>query len=275
MPLLDKYFANPAALPSMPEVAHRLLHSFDDEGMGMQELSDLIARDQGLSVKVLRLANSARYSPSHAIATIKDAAMTIGMVGLRDLALAACVASAFPSVGGFDRLRFWRQCLATAGHARMLAGACDLEPDMAYLAGLVMRTGELLMLMQDPEIVAMAEARSRAPDSLLDQERLLLQCTHVQVTAELARRWQFPAELVTALRASDDPLAARPFSRLGGVLRLASVMAEAGDMGLPPLTTLLDVQGELVRRLGLDLDWLGTHMSPYEALTDSVEQLMH
>ena len=60
MPLTDKYFANPVALPSMPEVAHRLLKSFDDEGMGMQELSSLISQDQGLSVKLLRLANSAR-----------------------------------------------------------------------------------------------------------------------------------------------------------------------------------------------------------------------
>jgi hypothetical protein len=35
MPLTDKYFSNAAALPSMPEVAHRLLRSFDDDGMGM------------------------------------------------------------------------------------------------------------------------------------------------------------------------------------------------------------------------------------------------
>ncbi|WP_022981995.1 HDOD domain-containing protein [Ideonella sp. B508-1] len=275
MPMLDKYFANPAALPSMPEVAHRLLKSFDDEGLGMQALADLIAQDQGLSVKVLRLANSARYSPAHAIATLKEAAMNIGMVSLRDLALAACVAGAFPQVTGFDRLRFWRQCLATAGHARMLASACDLEPDSAYLAGLVMRTGELLMLMQDPEMVALAESRAHAPDSLLDHERLLMQCTHVQVTAELALRWHFPQTLVDGLSAADDPLNRRPFCKLGGVLRLASVMAEAGDLGLPPLTTLLEAQGELVQRLGLDLEWLAGHLSPYETLTDGVDQLLH
>ena len=275
MPLTDKYFANPAALPSMPEVAHRLLKSFDDEGMGMQELSSLISQDQGLSVKLLRLANSARYSPRHVIGTIQDAATMIGMGSLRDLALAACVAGAFPAVGGFDRLRFWRACLATAGHARTLAAACDLDPDMAYLAGLVLRTGELLMLMQDPDAIALAESRAHLPDSLLDHERQLLQCTHVEVTAELARRWHFPDEMVAALRAAEDPLAVKPFSRLGAVLRLASVMADAGLMGLPPLTTLLETQGELVEHLHLDLDWLGAHLAPFDALTSGVDQLVH
>jgi HD-like signal output (HDOD) protein len=277
MPLTEKYFSNAAALPSMPEVAHRLLRSFDDDGMGMQALADLIAQDQGLSVKLLRMANSARYSPRHAIATIKDAAATIGLTALRDLALAACVAGAFPNAGSFDRLRFWRQCLATAGHARMLAQACDVDPDMAYLAGLVMRSGELLMLITEPEAVAQAESLAHLPDSLLDHERALLHCTHLEVTAELARRWHFPEELVAGLAAAGDPLAAKPFSRLGAVLRMASVMSDAGDRSLPALTTLLELQPALVHHLhlDLDLDWLAQHLMPYDALTSGVDQLLH
>jgi HD-like signal output (HDOD) protein len=275
MPLTDKYFANPAALPTMPEVAHKLLHLFDDDNASFDDLAALVAQDQGLSVKLLRMANSARYSPRHAIASIQDAAATIGMTAMRDLTLAACVAGAFPKINGFDRLRFWRQCLATAGHARTLAQACDLDPDAAYLAGLVMRTGELLMLMTEPEAVAQAESLAHLPDSLLDSERSVLHCTHLEVTAELARRWRFPEHIATAIGAADDPLASKPFSRLGAVLRLASVMSDAGDLGLPALTTLLETQPDLVTHLHLDLDWLGQHMMPFDVLTSGVDQLVH
>jgi HD-like signal output (HDOD) protein len=277
MPTTDKFFSNPTALPSMPEVASRLLRSFNDDRMGMTELAALISQDQGLSVKLLRMANSARYSPRHAISTIKDAAATIGMSALRDLALAACVSGAFPNTGNFDRLRFWRQCLATAGHARMLAQACDIDPDTAYLAGLVMRTGELLMLMSEPETVALAEERASAPDSLLDHEMALMQCTHLDVTAELARRWHFPDELVKGLAAAANPMEMKPFSQLGAVLRLASVMSDAGERGLAPLTTLMDLQPELMHHMHLDLDieWLVAHMSDYDTLTSGVDQLLH
>jgi HD-like signal output (HDOD) protein len=277
MPMTDKYFANAAAMPSMPEVAHRLLKSFEREDMGMHELADLIGRDQGLSVKLLRLANSARFSPRHTISTLKDAATTIGLNSLRDMALAACMAGAFPKLPSFDRLRFWRKCLATAGHARVLAQASDLDPDTAYLAGLVMRAGELLMLMHDPEAIVQAEAESRQPDSLLEHEMALLQCNHLEVSAELARRWKFPDELVRALAAAADPMACKPFCRLGGVLRLASVLADAGDLGLDPLATLHEVQPELFHHMHFDLDeaWLSAHLASYEALTSGVDQLLH
>ena len=275
MPVTDRFFTNAAALPAMPEVAHRLLRSFNDDNISLGQLSALIGQDQSLSVKLLRLANSARYSPRQAIATLQDAAGAVGLNSLRDLALSACVAGAFPNPPGFDRLRFWRQCMATAGHARTLALACDLNPDEAYLAGMVLRTGELLMLMSDPEAIGLAESLAHLPDSLMDHERLLLQCTHAEVSAELARRWKFPEQMVVALNAAADPLAAKPFSRLGAVLRLAAVMSEAGDRQLPAVTTMLDTQGPLIEHLHLDLDWLAQHLMPYDALTQGVEHLLH
>ena len=275
MPEIQRFFANTAALPSMPEVAHRLLRSFEKEDLAMGELADLIGQDQGLSVKLLRLANSARYSPRQAIATLKDAANSIGLQTLRDLALAACVAGSFPKTTGFDRLRFWRQCLATAGHARVLAQACDLDPDTAYLAGMLLRTGELLMLMTEPAALALAESRAKLPDSLMDHERAVMNCTHAEVTAELARRWRFPQALVDGLHAAGDPMAARPFSKLGAVLRMASVLADAGDQGLPPVATLMETQADLVNHLHLDLDWLAAHLQPYELLCSGVDQMLH
>lgn len=275
MPMIDRFFANATALPSMPEVAHRVLRACNQPDVSLNSLSSLISRDQGLTVKLLRMANSARFAPRQSIATIHDAAAAVGLQNLRDLTLAACVAGAFPDTPGFDRLRFWRQCLATAGHARTLAQACSVDADSAYLAGLVLRTGELLMLMTDPGPTLQAEALAHLPDSLMDHERSLLQCTHAEVSAELARRWRFPPELTGALAAAADPMASRPFSRLGAVLRMAQVMGEAGDRGLPPLTTLLETQASLVEHLHLDLDWLAAHLSPYETLTEGVEQLLH
>lgn len=63
----EKFFQSPHALPTMPEVAGKLLKSFDDDNISMATLAALIGKDPALAAKVLRLANSARYSPSHQI----------------------------------------------------------------------------------------------------------------------------------------------------------------------------------------------------------------
>jgi hypothetical protein len=71
-----------------------------------------------------------------------------------------------------------------------------------------------------------------------------------------------------------DPLGAQPFSRLGAVLRLASVMADAGERQLPVISTLHELQPELLSHLEIDLAWVERYLMPYETLTSSVDQLL-
>ena len=96
----EKFFQKNAALPAMPEVASRLLKSFDDDNISLSAIAELVGKDSTLAAKVLRLANSARYSPSHQISSLQDAAAALGMDTLRNLALGACLAGAFPVVKG-------------------------------------------------------------------------------------------------------------------------------------------------------------------------------
>jgi HD-like signal output (HDOD) protein len=274
MTAVSRFFASQASLPAMPELAVRLLRSLQRDDLSLSELAGLIGRDPSLSAKVLRLANSARYSPQREIASLRDAASMLGLRSLRDLSLAASLTGMFPQSAGFDRERFWRHSLATAGHARVLAAGCGIDPDVAYLAGLVMRTGRILMLLEDPQAVVRIDALAQSPDSLMQHEMTVLGCTHPQVSAELARRWRLPDLLVLALDSASDPLAAQPYCPLGAVLRAASLLADAGDRGLSELAVLLELQPELVTRLALVPQELGAELLPYEALTIGADQLL-
>jgi HD-like signal output (HDOD) protein len=278
MPVTDRFLANPAAMPVMPEVAQRLIRELDDERrpVSLRQLADVVGRDQSLAVKLLRLANSPHYSPARDITRLEDAAAAIGQSSLRALALAACLAGAFPPPAcNFDRLRFWRLSLVTAGHARTLAAACDVDAETAWLAGMLLRTGELLMLTVDPDAVIEAAACSLEPDSLHEHQKAMLGCHYAEVSAALAERWKLPQTLVQAMRAFDEPLESRPFSRLAAVLRLASVMAEAGEQGGEPLGVATMLHGDLIEHMHLDIDWLASHLQPHARLAQGMEELLH
>lgn len=270
----DRYLHNPDALPVMPELANRLMRTLEREDTSLSEVAALIERDPSLTVKVLRLANSAAVGATRSVANIRDAANLIGMRRLREMSLAACVANLFPTKVRFDRTRFWRHGLATAGHAKVLAELCKLDTDTAYIAGLVMRIGRVLMLMVEPEIVARCDELNDTPDSLIGHEVEWLGCSHLEVSAALAKRWDFPEEIVAALVAARDPLAAYPFSPLGAVLRLASTLADAGDLQLDEMETLVGVQPELMARMDLDADELAGRLLPWDQLTAGVDQLL-
>ena len=252
----ERFLGGHASLPVMPEVGRKLLRSLDDDGVSLGQIAELIGKDSTLAAKVLRLANSARYSPSHTIGTLQDAAMALGLETLRNLAMAASISAAFPEVKGLDRQRFWRHSVRTAGYARLLAKLLQGDADTAYLAGLMLRTGQLMMAMSEPDQVADVEAHAAEPGSRFSLEMHRFGCTHADVTAALAAHWHFPADLVEAFKDANAPLEIRPFSMLAAILHLAEVLADACDQQADRIAALELAVPELVEHLHMDLDFL-------------------
>lgn len=271
----EQFFAGHAALPVMPEVGRRLLGSLDDERVGLAQIADLIAKDSILAAKVLRLANSARYSPAHNIATLQDAALALGLETLRNLAMAASISGAFPVVQGLDRERFWRHSVRSAGYARLLAKLLHGDADTAYLAGLMLRTGQLLMALREPQQVADVEAHLAEPGSRFSLEMHRFACTHADVTAALAQHWHFPHGLVEAFKDANAPLEIRPFSLLAAVLHLAEVLADAAEQQQDPVKALQQAVPELIEHLHLDLDYLRLRLEGGGDPGQDVDALLH
>jgi HD-like signal output (HDOD) protein len=274
----DRFFVGHHALPTMPEVATRLLKSFDDDNIGLSQVAALIEKDSTLTARVLRLANSAHYSPSHQIATVLDAAHALGLETLRNLAMAACMSGAFPNVKGLDRATFWRHSVATANYSRILArmqGADGGTADIAYLAGLMLRTGQLLMALDQPQLVADVEAHAAEPGSRFSLEEHRFGCTHADVTAMLAARWHFPQALIEAFKDANAPLAVRPFSLIAAVLHVAEVLADAAEHHDEPVHALKLSVPELIEHMHLDLELLAARVAAVGDPAAEVEQMLH
>ncbi len=274
----ERFFVKHNALPTMPEVASRLLKSFDDDNVGLSQIAGLIEKDSTLTAKVLRLANTAHYSPSHQISTVIDAAHALGLETLRNLAMAACLSGAFPKIEGLDRATFWRHSVATANYSRILArmlGADGATTDTAYLAGLMLRTGQLLMAMDEPHLVADVETHAAEPGSRFSLEEHRFGCTHADVTASLAAHWHFPDAMVEAFKDANTPLEIRPFSLIAAILHVAEVLADASEHHDEPVHALKVAVPELIEHLHLDLELLAAKIAAAGDPAAEVEQMLH
>ena len=274
MPTLNQFVDLASTLPAMPEVAQQLLRSFDREDLSLRQLADLVALDTTLAARVLRLANSARFSPAHQISNLRDAAATLGLTVMRDMSLASCLSGTMPNCPGFDRMAFWRGNMALATYATTFSQALGTDEDTAYVAGLMLRTGQLLMAIADPVAFQQVSGQKPRPDARFAAEATAFGLVHTQVTAALARRWQFPNDLVAGFEAAGDPMGSRPFNRMGAALRLASLLTDCRSMGTPDQPGLQDAQGELLAHLQLDMDWLQAHLCSHELATAGVDSLL-
>lgn len=267
-------FFRTVKLPVMPEVAHALIRSLQDRDIAATQVGALIAQDPVLTTKVLRAANGVALGLQREVESLTSAISLLGLTQVRLLALAACMNVSFPAVPGLNRAHFWRNCMACAGYAQWLSeqalltqGALrqQLDPQQAWLAGMMLRLGELLIVQSQPQALSLIERQPHVPGSRWASERQVLGFTEVDVTAELAQRWRFPDSLVDALRVAAAPLAwpaSTPahalLSPLGGVLHLASHLADlnsasvqASDAPVLAPETLDLLPAEVLTALGL------------------------
>jgi len=252
MSSLDSFFAS-VTLPSMNEVASALIASLNNEHASVHEVSTIISKDPALSANLLRVANSAQFGLSRGVSTLDDAIALVGLARVRALAMSACLTAAFPTLPGLDRDAFWQSSTACAGYAQWLARGVGVDTQVAWLTGMMLRLGEVLIGQVEPEALKAIEQLPMQPGDRWRREKQLIGFTEGQITAELARRWNFPLQMVQALQRSPEPLLEQAYSRLGAVLYLAYLLSE---MPVTDHDALESLPMDVLDSLKLDFDWM-------------------
>lgn len=246
-------FFHSVKLPVMSDVSHSLIRTLDDEDASAKQVCAIIAKDPSLTAKLMRMANSARFGIVRGVSSLEDAVAMTGMAQVRTLGLAACFAESFPEIPGLPSEEFWKSSMACAGYAKWLANSLGNDGQDAWLAGMMMRLGELLIYQAEPISFAEIEQQPHLPGSRWEREQRLLGFSEGHITAELARRWNFPAAIVQALETSFDPMAAHPFCQVGAIIHLASLLADTPSDDPEILATLPQ---DVVQALQLNQAWM-------------------
>jgi HD-like signal output (HDOD) protein len=229
-------------LPVMPEVGVALINTLDQPGTSMDKIRSLISRDPTLSAKLLALANSAAFGLPRRVDSLEHAIKLVGLSRIRTLALSACLHNAFSMPEGIDSTDFWRYSTDCAGYAQWLATGLDDRLDIdshgAWLIGLMLRLGELIIGHSQPDMVESIEQQPCAPGERWRREHATVGFDEGEVTAELARRWNFPSEFVHALAFASSPMVDKPVAPLAGIVHLASLLADQPDANAETIDTL-------------------------------------
>lgn len=215
--------ANVRNLPTPPIVFHQIQKVINDPNVSATKIANILAEDPAMSVKVLKLTNSAFYGLAREIDSVKQAVVIVGIEAVRNLVLSASVLDMFKQKDADQEFQetFWRHSLAVAVCGRLLAKKVRsrgiIDPDGAFSAGLLHDVGKIILSCFLPEEYAKFKAereRDRESSTFVIEERSL-GYNHCQVGAILGTQWKLPARLIQAvsfhhhpqLSDQDDPTA--------------------------------------------------------------------
>lgn len=253
---LKSLIDQPGKLPTIPKVAQQLIASFSSEDVSVNEIASQLTADPALSAKLLRLANSAYFHVSRTIGTVESALQMLGFVMVRNLVLGNSVAAAFKNIKGIDLPQFWRYNLHTACAARWLAQRTEVNGDMVFTLGLMHGIGQLQMHAVMPQEMAALDQQTHVLAlERTEQEKNALGFHHMQVSAELARVWNFPQSLIDALANVAEPLSAPEFSQAAALVYLGAWRSKVDALGLSAEECQASYPEQVAQRLGLDSAW--------------------
>lgn len=191
-------------LPALPQIWIKVRRVTEDLRASAHDVAEIILKDQAMTARVLRTANSAIYAGYHQrITTITNAIVLLGFREVRNIVLGYAAFNMLSRLRRntvFDFKSFWVHSLATAVGCRMLAESLEYElPEEAFVAGLLHDVGKLLAACLMPEQYGRFAAQSETAEDLLQLERRIFGADHQQIGEWAAVRWAFPRILVQAI----------------------------------------------------------------------------
>ncbi len=249
-------------LPAMPHVASKVLELSSDPNTSAAQLQQVIADDQAMTARILKIANSAMYACSRRIKTLSEAIVMLGFNSIRSLVVTSAARNLYTSGGarmGLKERLLWEHSIGCAFACRLLvAGRWPALAEEAFLAGLMHDIGKLVLNLQEPdrfdEIVQIVYNEHR---TFCETEREILQFDHAQAGSLLVNKWKLSPLLEDIIGHHHDPAALASDNTLLLCLDLGNQICHKHGIGFQDEPDLALYESPSLARLGLqqsDLD---------------------
>jgi putative nucleotidyltransferase with HDIG domain len=231
----EKILSRVRTFPSLPVIVDKVAELVEHPDTTAKDIESVVATDQTLTARLLRLVNSPFYGFPQKVTTISRAIGLLGFEALRNLAFSTSVIQMFKkdASGGWDPDQFWKHSIGTAIAAKELARCLgEKQVEEFFVGGLIHDVGKLVHneFLKDEFTQAVQRAHDR--DMLLrDTEQEILQFSHERTAGILLAHWRLPTRLINMTTDHHSPGRNRECARDAAVIHLADILCRAKGFG--------------------------------------------
>ncbi|HUV39515.1 MAG TPA: HDOD domain-containing protein [Planctomycetota bacterium] len=270
---LESILSGVQNLPTLPQVAIRLLELLNDPKSSVKDLNQVMTSDPSLAATILRIVNSSYYGLRHHVSSLTHALNLLGYRVVKNVVLTAAAAGLFRKrncTACFDPQAFSLHSVASAATCRYLAdysGAVD--PETAYSFGLLHDIGKLAMdqCFSTEYFNAVMHARRQHQASYL-AEKEICGHTHAEVGEALVTMWKLPGPLCQAIGRHHDAGAVDENSLIA-ISQVADYACGVKDLGSREVAVRPQLNEQAWHRLSMHGDVLP---SLFSALDEQIQR---
>lgn len=200
MPAIDKKDLQKIELPSVPQVALKVLKILEEPNVTLTKIEEVVMADQALTAKILKIANSAFYGLRRKVQVVTEAVNVMGFKTLRDIVLMTSIKEVYKVFGIIEK-KIWEHGVGVSLASGILADFVPfIKKDEAYIAGLLHDVGKIILNNNFPkEYANCMSIVNQNKISFIQVERELFGIDHSEVGEMLAEKWGFSEDLKTVI----------------------------------------------------------------------------
>ena len=261
-------FENIKHLPTLPDIVQKLITLIQDDRTSAGDLSKLISYDQAISLRLLKVANSAYYGFLKEVATIQHAIVILGFDEVKRLSLGIGMINFMSGMSdvSFRLLQdLWKHSVACSLATQIISKKIDVDPEITTTAALLHDIGKLVLdSVFSSEYRSVMDQVKTESSFALDAEKDIFGFDHADVGLWLCSKWKLPPALLLPIAYHHNVEHADKLTMLTvSIVHLADIIAHKGGMGnygdatIPPLNesakAILQVNEEAIKAMVEDL----------------------
>ena len=226
------------SLPTLPTVYQNIIRVMSDKHSTIDDIANIISKDQTSSVKILQVANSPLFAASRTISTIKEAVMFLGFIEIRNIVIALSVINLVDKNKKFKNFKpvdFWKHSLAVGIASRLIAKEIDRRIlDKVFLAGIIHDIGKLVLLVYfEDEYAKVIDYINEHRVFLVEAENKVLGITHCDVGKTVLTNWKFADYLINSVYYHEIGLVDGEYDPIIASVHLGNIYARTMSFGNP------------------------------------------
>ncbi|MCH6255249.1 HDOD domain-containing protein [Puniceicoccaceae bacterium K14] len=223
---ISELIQNTDSLPPAPEILPKLVEIMRDPDADSNDVVSLISTDPAIIAGVLKLSNSAAYSPAQPVTDLNDAVAMLGIQTVYRIVnmvsgsefLDGSLSSMAISSGGL-----WEHSLAVALMMDQIAKGLSEVEGLPYTLGILHDVGKLLFhLGLGEEYVKVFKRVETERISITKAENQTFGFDHALAGSTMLEEWNFSPEIFIPIRYQYTPNEAPEFKELAGALHIAN-----------------------------------------------------
>ena len=132
-------------LQTLPDIVQKLITLLQDEKTSAGDLSKLISYDQSISLKLLKVANSAYYGFLKEVATVQHAIVILGFEEVKRLSLGISILNFMNDESSLLIQDLWKHSVGCSLASQIISKQIGIEPDVTPTASLLHDIGKLVL----------------------------------------------------------------------------------------------------------------------------------